>query len=177
MSGEAKLVNSFNTRDEFGKLLKKITNLNEFKEILLKYNLNDFRFEILKEKHKKEVTEILQEQFSLKGGNLIDTPLNFDPNIKRDWDIHINHGIKTGLSICVINNNNNKVCAIFISFDDLNQPNYELMDKLTEKDKIIYEIFDELKKKDKWYEKEVKSNKQYGRIIYGHLGTQRKLIS
>eukprot|EP01084_Bolivina_argentea_P122380 216861_1 len=104
---------------KFAKALKDITSSSYFQNSLKKYDLQDYTFEILTQKHRQDVFQLIGSQFTKQGGNAASVAYNVNESEKASYDrfTHvIDHAITRKLSIVVLDNNND-LAAVDIIHD------------------------------------------------------------
>lgn len=106
--------------------LDKLTSSSYYISQLKKYGMdnNKYKFEVLSDKHYKQVYELIGSQFTRHGGNFASVIFNINENEKYEFNRYshvIKHAIKTGLSFVVLDKNN-KIISAEIIFDVTNIP-------------------------------------------------------
>eukprot|EP01084_Bolivina_argentea_P160838 280049_1 len=156
---------------EYKNSLLKLAHSESFKSMQKKYGLHEYKIDVLSEKYRDDVIDILSEQFTYSGGNIIAVALNIvsgDANIKK-WSSIVDHGIKYGLSMVILDKNN-KVCYVSITEDMANEykPTDKEMQNVSKKSMVVHDIFEQLSSKSEWYQENIKNkeNKRIGHVIH-----------
>eukprot|EP01084_Bolivina_argentea_P122381 216862_1 len=110
----------------FANALNDITSSSYFVNALKKYDLQDYTFEILTQKHRQDVFQLIGSQFTKQGGNAASVAYNVHETENASYDRFrhvIDHAIKRKLSIVVFDNNN-QLAAVNIMYDVCDKHEY-----------------------------------------------------
>eukprot|EP01084_Bolivina_argentea_P304499 525886_1 len=161
---------------EFSKKLYDLTNSVEFKTTANMLNLSSYAFEILTQKHRNDLLNIICYQFSREGGNPLSVMLNTSVDeIFPKWCVVVDHAIKTGFSFVVLDSHK-QIAAVSIQFDVCDLPKFDdtTLPMTAQKRFEIVTACDNLHP----FIRNIKNNIEYGLInkgdcIDGYLGCVR----
>eukprot|EP01084_Bolivina_argentea_P263051 445093_1 len=156
--------------------LLKLVNSASFKLIQKQYGFDEYKIDVLSNEYRDAAIDIITEQFTYFGGNIIDVALN---NLRgdQDWSGIVDHAIKCGVSMVILDKND-KVCYVSVREDMANQyePTKEETQNMSKKYMVVLDILEQLSSKSKWYQRNIKNkkNKKIGRIVHGIAVATRK---
>eukprot|EP01084_Bolivina_argentea_P003118 5820_1 len=131
--------------DKFQTSFTKIINSDTFKQFIKYYGLNQFRFEILRDRHRNAAIDLCCLRLSDKGRSIpsLIVSLNEEDGMIRFID-EIDYAIKTGLSFVAVHVETDKLAFLCSAFDILDKPQLKC-DKysiaMTKRDEFMDEVY------------------------------------
>lgn len=142
----------------------KVINSIQFKDFIMKYGLNMYKFEIISKTDRNEAIDLCCLKLA-RSRNIPSNIVNLSPtDCKSRFTTEIDHAIQTQTAFVVRHIQTNKIAFIYIDFDIMDLPKYNVRDY-----PIAYRKRCELLEVEYMELEKVKKQKgvRYGEILYG----------